>query len=308
MRLGLLFDRFDWPGGAGHTRATLRAIAADAEQAGVASLWLNDHFLQIPLFGEVTDPVLEAYTTLGFLAAATERVELGTLTTGGHHRHPGLLLKIVSTLDVLSGGRAWLGLGPAWNEREQRALGIPVYGWPERFERLAELLALTRQVWAGDPAPFHGRHYRLAEPILSPAPLRRPPILVGGAHERRVFPLVAQYADACNLFEAGGPAVLRFKLDLLRRRCQEAGRDFHRLIKTSYGPLRLCRPGAAGGQTVPAAAERFGQLAELGIELAIVSLADPLGPGAFDLLAELVQALPDRPGAPVQTPSEGGSS
>lgn len=291
MRLGLLIDRFGWPGGAPEAAATLRAIARDAEQAGVASIWLNDHFLQIPLFGEPDDPVLESYTTLGFLAAATERVELGTLTTGGHHRHPGPLLKIVSTLDVLSGGRAWLGVGPAWHEAEQRAMGIPTYGWPERFERLAELLALVHQAWRGDPGPFRGRHYRLDGPVLSPPPLRRPPILVGGAHERRVFPLVARYADACNLFEAGGLPMLRLKLSMLRRRCEEAGRDFDRLRKTSFGTLRLDRSGARGGQTVAAATERFAALGSEGFELAIVALAEPTAPGTFPLLAELVEAL-----------------
>ncbi len=292
MRLGLLFDRFDWPGGPAAWGRTLRRMAGEAEQAGVASIWVNDHFLQIPLFGAVTDPVLESYTTLAYLAAATERVELGTLTTGGHHRHPGPLLKIVTTLDVLSGGRAWLGVGPAWNEREQHALGIPAYDWPERFERLEELLRITHQVFDGDRRPFDGKHHRLAEPIFSPAPLRRPPILVGGAHERRVFPLVARYADACNIFEAGGLPMMRLKLDVLRRRCDEVGRDFGGLRKTSFGPLRLTRSGTGDSQTVAAAAERFGALAAEGFELAIVALADPADPAAFELVAELVDALP----------------
>jgi F420-dependent oxidoreductase-like protein len=291
LKLGLLIDRFSWPGGATASATILRRMAGDAEQAGVTSIWLNDHFFQIPLFGEVTDPVLESYTTLGFLAAVTRRLELGTLTTGGHHRHPGPLLKIVTTLDVLSGGRAWLGIGPAWNEREQRGLGIPVYGWPERFERLEELLRLTRQVWDGDTSPFQGKHYQLDEPICAPPPIRRPPILVGGAHERRVFPLVARYADACNLFEAGGISLLRLKLDMLRQRCDEAGRDFDRLVKTSFGTLHLSRSGSGETQTVPAAVERFGRLADVGIELAIVALAEPTDPVAFGLLAELVEAI-----------------
>jgi F420-dependent oxidoreductase-like protein len=291
VRIGLLLDRFDWPGGAATYGATLRRIADAAEQAGVASVWVNDHFLQIPLFGAETDPVLESYTTLAYLAAATRRVELGTLTTGGHYRYPGPLLKIVTTLDVLSGGRAWFGVGPAWNDREQQALGIPTYSWPERFARLEELLRFTHQVWDGDRSPFCGEHYRIDDPILSPAPLRRPPILVGGAHERRVFPLVARYADACNLFETGGLAMLRLKLDLLRRHCEEVGRDFGTLRKTSFGPLHLSRSGSDGAQTVAAATDRFAALAAAGFDLAIVALADPTDPAEFDLLAELIDVL-----------------
>ncbi|MDO3702934.1 LLM class flavin-dependent oxidoreductase [Micromonospora sp. C28SCA-DRY-2] len=298
MRIGLLLDRFDWPGGPAAQGPTLRRIAVEAERAGVASIWINDHFLQIPLFGEVTDPILESWTVLAHLAAVTRRVELGTLTTGGHHRHPGPLLKIVTTLDVLSGGRAWLGVGPAWNEREQLALGIPTYSWPERFARLEELLQVAHRAFAGDRSPYAGEHLRLAEPIFSPPPLRRPPILVGGAHERRVFPLVARYADACNLFEAGGLPMLRLKLDLLRRRCEEIGRDFATLRRTSFGPLHLTRTGAGDSQTVPAALERFATLAGEGFELAIVALADPLDPAAFELLAELVEALAPVAAAP----------
>lgn len=293
MRLGMLFDRFDFPGGAPGTAAALRRIAMSAEAAGVHSLWINDHFQQIPMFGDPKDPVLEAYTTLGFLAAVTQRVQLGTLTTGGHHRHPGVLLKIVTTLDVMSNGRAWLGIGPAWNEREQAALGIPVYDWPERFARLEELLQVVHRVWDGDPSPFEGKHYRLDAPFVSPAPLRRPPILVGGAHERRVFPLVARYADACNLFEDGGIALLRMKLGVLRRHCDEIGRDFATLGKTSFGRLRLRRTGsgAAEGQSVAEAVERFAVLAAEGIDTAIVALADDGEPATFELLAEVVDEI-----------------
>lgn len=291
MRIGLLIDRFAWSGGAAATARMLSRIACEAERAGVSSIWLNDHFQQIPMFGEPTDPVLESYTTLGYLAAVTKRVELGTLTTGAHHRHPGPLLKIVTTLDVLSGGRAWLGVGPAWNEREQRGLGIPTYNWAERFQRLEDLLRLTRQVWDGDQRPFHGAHYHLEEPVLSPAPVRRPPILVGGAHERRVFPLVARYADACNVFELGGLSVLRHKLSILLRHCEELGRDYDTVTKTSFGSLTLSRTGTGGADTVASAVDRFGQLAGEGIELAIVALDGIADRSTFDLLADLVREL-----------------
>jgi F420-dependent oxidoreductase-like protein len=290
LRIGLLIDRFDWPGGTAAIRPTLSRIARDAEDAGVSSVWLNDHLFQIPMFGEFGDPVMEVYTTLGFLAAATERVELGTLTTSAHYRPPGLLLKIVATLDVLSGGRAWLGVGPAWYEREQQAFGIPVPTWRERFERLEELLRIAHHMLDGDPAPFHGEHERLEEPALHPPPLRRPPILVGGVHERRLFPLVARYADACNLFEAGGVGLLRLKLRLLREHCERLGRPFDDLAKTTYGTIALSRRGAGEAETPAAAAERLWELAGEGIELAILSPAD-VTPGGLELLGELVEKL-----------------
>lgn len=297
MRIGILVDRFDWPGGRAAVPATLASVCAAAEQAGVASLWLNDHFLQIPTSGPVDDPTLEAYTTLGFLACATRRLELGTLTTGGHHRHPGPLLKAVITLDLLSGGRTWFGVGPAWYEREQRAMAIPVPPWQERFARLEELLRLARQVFAGDSRAFRGTHYVLEEPLFRPPPLRPPPILVGGAHERRLFPLVARYADACSLFEDGGDLKpLRYKLGVLRERCAEVGRDPAGLTRTTYGPLRLSRTGEDGTQTVAEAVERFHRLAEEGIDMAVVVPEGLTQPDFFDLLADVIAAVPASPG------------
>lgn len=291
MEIGLLIGSFTWRGGAPAIRHVLARIARDAEQAGVSSIWLNDHFLQIPAFGKPEDPVLEAYTGLAFLAGVTERVELGTLTTGATHRHPGPLLKMVTTLDVLSGGRFWFGVGPPWYVDEQRAMGIPVLEWPERFARLEELLRLARQVWAGDDSPYAGEHYQLARPLFSPPPLRPPPILVGGAHERRLLPLVARYADACNFFEDGGVDLLRLKLSLLAKRCAEIGRPFEEIRKTSFGTLRLSRTGHGPAQTVAEAVERFHRLAELGVSLAIVDLADADQPDAFELLADVVTAV-----------------
>jgi alkanesulfonate monooxygenase SsuD/methylene tetrahydromethanopterin reductase-like flavin-dependent oxidoreductase (luciferase family) len=265
----------------------LTRIAGDAEQAGAASLWLNDHFFQIPTSGAADDPVLEAYTTLAYLACATQRLELGTLTTGGHHRYPGPLLKAVVTVDVLSGGRFWFGIGPAWYEREQRGLGIPVLSWAERFARLEELLRLVHQVFSGDKRAFGGQHYVLEEPVFHPPPIRRPPLLVGGAHERRLFPLVARYADACSLFEDGGDtAALRFKLGVLRDRCTEVGRDFADLTRTTYGPLRLPNPGSVGE-----AVERFHRLAGEGIDLAVVALDGITEPRRFDRFADVIAAV-----------------
>jgi F420-dependent oxidoreductase-like protein len=286
VRLGVFVGNFGDPEGPAAIGRRLARIAVAAEAAGAASLWVNDHLFQIPMFGGPEEPVPEAYSALAFVAALTERLELGTLTTSATYRYPGMLLKTVATLDVLSGGRAWLGIGPPWHEEEQRALGIPTGSWPERFARLTEILQLTRQVWSGDPGPFHGEYYRLDQPRLCPPPLRRPPILVGGAHERRVLRLVAEYADACNLFEDGGLPLLRLKLDLLRRNCAAVGRPYDDIVRTTFGTVH------AGDAAVPGATvDRFRRLADIGIDLAIVDLGADADPARFDLLATIVDAV-----------------
>jgi F420-dependent oxidoreductase-like protein len=175
--------------------------------------------------------MLEGYTTLGYLAGQTSQVTLGLLVTGVTYRHPGLLAKAVATLDVLSGGRAQLGIGAAWYEREHHGLGVPFPPVPERFERLEETLQICRQMWGEDDGPFEGNHYRLAETICNPRPLRRVPILIGGTGEKKTLRLVAQYADACNLFD-GGPDMLAGKLEVLKRHCENVGRDYSTIAKT----------------------------------------------------------------------------
>ncbi|MCU1692777.1 MAG: monooxygenase [Frankiales bacterium] len=183
-----------------------------------------DHWFQMEDLGGPQAPVLEGYTSLGFLAAVTERVELGLLVTGVTYRHPGLLAQQVATLDVLSGGRAFLGLGAAWYEREHVGLGVPFPPLAERFERLEETLQVCRQVWGDDDGPYEGQHYRLAETVCTPRPLRRVPVLVGGSGERKTLRLVARYADACNLF-ATTPDEVRRKVEVLHGHCADAGRD-----------------------------------------------------------------------------------
>src|SRR6185312_9269189 len=191
------------------------------------------HYFQMDRIAGADEPMLEAYTTLGYLAGVTERMRLGVLVTGVTYRHPGLLAKIVSSLDVLSGGRARLGIGASWYEREQRGLGVPVVPVAERFERLEETLRICRQMWSDDNGPFEGRHYRLAETLNSPQPLRRPhpPIMIGGSGEKKTLLLVARYADACNLF-GSSPAEVAHKLDVLRGHCAAEGRDYDTIEKT----------------------------------------------------------------------------
>ncbi len=225
MKLGTHLMRFDSVPPA-QLRDELAATADEAEAAGLSWLSVMDHYFQMESAGfPRTDPMLEAYTTLGYLAGRTSTVQLGVLVTGVTYRHPGLLAKIGATLDVLSGGRATLGIGAAWYEREHLAFGVPFPPLSERFERLEEALQICRQMW--DPeqtGPFEGVHYRLAETICSPMPLSKPEIMVGGSGEKKTLRLVAQYADACNLF-ATTPDELTHKLEVLRGHCETLGRD-----------------------------------------------------------------------------------
>jgi len=221
--------------------AGLTAAARAAEEAGFATLTLMDHYFQMEQMAPASDPMLEGYTALGFLAGQTERLQLGLLVTGVTYRHPGLLAKTLATLDVLSGGRALLGIGAAWYEREHAGLGVPFPAVAERFERLTEALEICRQMWSTEDGPFHGEHYDLAETLCVPRPLQPggPPILIGGMGERKTLRLVARYADACNLFDAG-PDVIAAKLDVLGRHCEEAGRDpasVQKTVITSMDPL-----------------------------------------------------------------------
>ncbi|OLF15353.1 LLM class F420-dependent oxidoreductase [Actinophytocola xanthii] len=232
MRLGIHVMAFTVPGGTPAIAPELAKIGRAAEAAGVTHLSVMDHYFQMDQWHPATDPMLEAYTTLGFLAAHTSTIRLGVLVTGVSYRHPGLLAKIVSTLDVLSEGRGELGIGAAWYEREHRGLGVPFPPVVERFERLEETLRICRQMWDPDnEGPFEGRYYQLAETICRPLPLSGPPVLIGGGGERRTLRLVAQYADACNLFPST-PAELGRKLDVLRAHCDDVGRDYSTIQKT----------------------------------------------------------------------------
>ncbi len=226
MQLGVHVANFTWPDGSGAIAPRLSAVAETAEEIGCSWVSVMDHYFQMDAMFPVDDPMLEGYTTLGYLAARTERVRLGLLVTGVTYRHPGLLAKIVSTLDVLSEGRAQLGIGAAWYEREHAGLGVPFPPVAERFERLEETLQICLQMWSDDNGPFEGRHYQLAETLDVPSPISEPhpPILIGGTGERKTLRLVAQYADACNLF-GSAPDEVAHKLDVLRRHCDDVGRD-----------------------------------------------------------------------------------
>ena len=268
MKLGLQISRFRWPGGPPQFASTLASVARAADDAGYASIWLMDHFFQISSIGKAEEAMLEAYTTLGFMAAHTRRARLGTLVTGVHYRHPGVLIKQVTTLDVLSEGRAWLGIGAGWYERESVGLGVPFPPLRERFERLEETLQVAHRMFRGQTDPYYGKRLQLAEPLNAPAPISQPhpPILIGGGGERKTLRLVAQYADACNLFTRYPRRDLARKLTKLRRFCEEAGRSFDAIDRTCLGQWDPVR------KSPQAIVDELGELAELGFTTAIASL------------------------------------
>jgi F420-dependent oxidoreductase-like protein len=265
VKIGLQIPDFTTPDGPARLGSDLATVARTADESGFEFIAFMDHFFQIRAIGASEREMLEAYTTLGYLAACTSRAKLLTLVTGVVYRDPGVLAKIVTTLDVLSGGRAWLGIGAAWNEEESRGLGIPFPPVAERFERLEETLQICLQMWNGDESPFHGKHYRLERPLNSPQSLTRPhpPIMIGGGGEKKTLRLVAKYADACNLFVGRDEA---HKLDVLRAHCEAGGRDYDEIEKTCYYVFDV---GKGTGQVI----DELGRLAELGFGTAIGAVA-----------------------------------
>ena len=273
-RIGLQLPSFTFPGGPAAIRPTLLTIAQAAEANGFASLWVMDHLFQLPPdtgLGGPDAPMLEAYTTLGFLASSTSHIALGPMVASAVYREPGLLVKAATSLDVLAGGRTYLGLGAAWYEREARGLGLPFPPRRERFERLEETLRIARAMWSGSREPIVGRHYRLDDPLLNPPPVSspRPRILLGGGGERKTLRFVAEYADACNIL-VPDPGESRHKLEVLRRHCDEVGRDFGEIETTALLEADL-RAGHGSVESVTAAIRAE---ANEGIEHVIVNLPD----------------------------------
>ncbi len=225
MQLDIHVPRFTWPGGPEAIGPTFASLAQTAEAIGVRTLSVMDHWFQMDMLWPAEEPMLEGYTALSFAAAKTERLRFRLLVGGVTYRHPGLLAKTVTTLDVLSGGRAELGLGAAWYEREHRGLGVPFPPLSQRYERLEETLQICFQMWSDDNGAYEGTHYQLAETLCSPQPVStpRPRVLIGGGGERKTLRLVAKYADACNII--GDSATVAHKVDVLRRHCDEVGRD-----------------------------------------------------------------------------------
>jgi F420-dependent oxidoreductase-like protein len=290
IKLGLQINRFNYPGGEASLGRTLADIARRAEEAGFSSVWMMDHFFQLPGLGPAEDPMLEGYAALAYVAAVTERVKLGAMVTGVTYRHPGVLVKTVTTLDVLSGGRAYLGIGAAWFEREHLGLGVPFPPVKERFERLEETLQIAHQMWSGEVKPYQGKHYQLAEALNQPMPASKPypPILIGGGGERKTLRFVAKYGDACNLFSADLEALAR-KLEVLRGHCEAEGRPYAEIEKTSLGRQpAITRAGGEGSAPADQLVDLLGHLAELGVDHHLINLPNVADPTAFDAIAEEV--------------------
>ena len=288
MRLGLHYWNYSTPSDPAKIAATLAETARTAEQAGLSTFTVMDHYFQMEYAGSVTEPMLEAYTTLGYVAGQTERLTLGVLVSGVMYRHPGLLAKVVTTLDVLSVGRARLGIGASWYEREQRGLGVPVVPVAERFERLEETVQICLQMWSDDDGPFQGRHYQLERPLNSPQPISKPhpPILIGGGGEKKTLRLAARYADACNVF-GSSPDDVAHKLDVLRSHCDAEGRDDDRIRKT----VLAVRPVLADVDAFVAAAGEYAALGVTEIEVMPdrhpVEFAEQLAEKVLPRLAEV---------------------
>jgi F420-dependent oxidoreductase-like protein len=285
MKLGLHISDFTWDGGAPELRFKLAEIAQRAEEAGVDRISVMDHLWQIRTLGPPEHEMLECYTALGWLAAKTERVKLLAMVTAVVYRDPGLLAKAVSTLDVLSGGRAILGIGAAWNADESAGLGLFFPPLAERFERLEEALLIMKQMWSDSDAPFDGQHYHLARTLNVPQVLSRPhpPILIGGSGEKKTLKLVAKYADACNI-AAYNLEETAHKLDVLREHCVNEGRDYDEIEKTAQTRYDLGENGENVNQTI----ENLHRIAELGYSQVHGSLLRVSKPGQLDLLAERV--------------------
>lgn len=290
MRLGLQVPNFTWQQDQGLLGDTFGLIAERAERAGLYSLWVMDHFFQIGFVGPAENEMLEGWTALAFAAGRTNRIKLGTMVTGVTYRYPGILVKTATTLDALSHGRAYFGIGAAWNEEEHKGLGVPFPPLAERFERLEETLQIAHQMWQGNAQSYNGKHYTLERPLNSPRAVQtpHPPILIGGGGERKTLRLVAQYGDACNLFARLGHDELRRKLDILRDHCASLGRDYNEIEKTTLDVMHITRDGRNNTLSPSAAIDHFAALAEQGVDQAIFSMPNVTDLEPFDLLANQI--------------------
>jgi len=296
MKVGLQINRFTWPGGPEAIGPTLARIVRHADGVGFDSIWVMDHFFQIRSIGPADEPMLEGWTTLGFMAAHSSRARLGLMVGGVHYRQPGLWVKAATTLDVLSGGRAWLGIGAAWNEQESRGLGFPFPPLGERFEMLEETLAIAHGMWSGEHGSeeaFEGRQFHAERLLNSPQSLSRPrvPILIGGGGEKKTLRLVARYADACNVF--GTPEAIAHKYGILAEHCAAIGRDPDEIERSTLQQVALGN-GSARTSTPTQLIDRFGDLADSGAQHVIFGVRDLADPAILERLGrEVLPALRD---------------
>ncbi len=285
MKLGLHISNFTYGVDAADFAPKLGEIVAGAEAAGFDRLSVMDHYFQIPNVGPAENEMFEAYGILGYIAARTSTIRLGVLTTGITYRHPGFLAKQITGLDVLSGGRAWAGVGAAWFEREHLGLGIPFPPLKERFERLEETIQILMQMWSDDDGAFEGKHYQLAETLCSPQPIQRPhpPLLIAGSGEKKTLRLVARHADFCNI---GGdnPENVERRLGILAQHCETEDRDYADIEKTI---VTRFDPGP-NGENANELVDRLGRFAEVGVQAALGSAVNAEDPRVLDAMATKV--------------------
>ena len=288
MKIGVQINRFDYPGGNIKISEGFKNIAEAADQSGFDSIWVMDHFFELPGIGDYKDPMLEAYTALGFLAGVTKNVMLGTMVTGVIYREPAVLLNAVTTLDVLSNGRAYFGIGAGWNDQEAKALGLLDPLNSNRFDRLEDVLKLAHQVWKDDQQAFQGKIYKLPEPVFNPQPVSKPhpPILIGGGGETKTLRMVAEYGDACNLFAADMDA-LRHKLDVLKQHCQELGTDYQKIEKTALARIDSTSAASNPQELIDLAQD----LSEHGIDHLMIMANKDANPKSYHDLAKTVEIL-----------------
>ena len=287
MKVGLQISSFTWPDGPAAIGPTLARVVRQADDVGFDSIWVMDHFFQIRGVGQPEEPMLEGWTTLGFMAAHSTRARLGLMVGGVHYRYPGLWIKAATTLDVLSGGRAWLGIGAAWNEQESNGLGFPFPPLADRFEMLEETLQIGHELWSGErgsEGSFVGRHFRADRLLNSPQSISRPrvPIMVGGGGEKKTLRLVARYADACNVF--GTPEAIARKYSILDAHCAAVGRDPGEIERSTLQAVRVSSDGARGSDTPARVVERFGDLSDAGAQHIIISVPDLYDPSNLELI------------------------
>jgi F420-dependent oxidoreductase-like protein len=298
VKFGLQVSSFTWPGGAPALADHLARVVRTADDVGFDSIWVMDHLFQIRSVGRPEEPMLEGWTALGFIAAHTKRARIGLMVGGIHYRHPGIWVKAASTLDVLTGGRAWLGLGAAWNEEESRGLGFEFPPLGVRFEMLEETLKIAHELFEGETGSqraFEGRHYQPTRLLNSPQSISRPrvPIMIGGGGEQKTLRLVAQYGDASNVF--GGPEKIHHKWQVLRGHCEAVGRPFDDIERsTLQGNLRISRDGGNGTETPASVIDRFGELGDVGAQHILFSVKDVWQTDQLELLGStLLPALRD---------------
>jgi F420-dependent oxidoreductase-like protein len=294
MKFGIQIDSFTWPGGTPELGPTLERVVRTADDVGFDSIWVMDHFFQIRGVGPAEDPMLEGMTALGFMAAITKRARLGLMVGGIHYRLPGLWIKSTTTLDVLTGGRAWFGIGAAWNESESRGLGFPFPPLGVRFEMLEETLRMAHEMWHGErgtEAAFEGRHYQAKRLMNSPQSISRPrvPIMIGGGGEQKTLRLVAQYGDACNV-GWGNPTSIHHKVDVLRGHCERLGRPIEEIEITTLLDADVSLTGASGRPTPDQLVQRFGELADVGVQHILMSVPEVHDTSRLEVLASKVFA------------------